>query len=55
MIENTNEMYNPRLNPLQKELVRELRTHLIWGDHNLDGGRANRIYEIEKDIEGLQL
>ena len=23
MIENTNEMYNPKLNPLQKELVRE--------------------------------
>jgi hypothetical protein len=49
MIENTNEMYNPRLNPLQKELVRELRTLLIWGDV-LDGGRANRIYEIEKEL-----
>ena len=24
MIENTNEMYNPRLNPLQKDLVRRL-------------------------------
>jgi hypothetical protein len=48
MIENTNEMYNPRLNPLQKELVREL-IHLME-DHNEDKAewaaiRIGAIYE----------
>jgi hypothetical protein len=51
MIKEENEIYNPKLNPLQKELVREL-IHLME-DHNEDEWAAIRIGAIYEEL-GLE-
>ena len=49
MIKNDTSIYNPKLNPFQKELVRELEQLLAWQDV-LTKEQADRIFEIEQEL-----
>ena len=49
MIKNDKSIYNPKLNPLQKDLVRELVQLLAWQDV-LNKEQADRISEIEQEL-----
>ena len=49
MIKNDKSIYNPKLNPFQKDLVRELVQLLAWQDV-LNKEQADRISEIEQEL-----